>query len=236
MRFGVISFPGSCDDLDAKLAAGRVGEAEIVPHTQTDLRGFDSIIVPGGFSYGDYLRPGAIARFAPVMESVSAFAREGGLVLGICNGFQVLCEARLLPGALLRNVNGHFTCRQVTLELCNGGTPFTRCCPPLLSLPAKHAFGRWYAPAQTLAEMRERGQIVFRYAPGENFNGSIDDVAGVCSAEGNVLGLMPHLEHAVDQLMGSTHGLSVLQSMRLSVEGARLRIGGVDVEGKAAGA
>ncbi len=222
MKFGVLRFPGSCDEVDAALAAGRVGEAEILWHGDRDLKGVDAVIVPGGFSYGDYLRAGAIARFSPVMESVISFAQEGGLVLGICNGFQVLCEARLLPGALLPNVNRRFTFRQVGLELINPDTPFTRECPASLSIPAKHSFGRWYAPPQTVAQMREKGQIVLRYAAGQNFNGSIEDVAGVCSERGNVFGLMPHLEHAVDELTGSTDGLCVFESMRRSVEGAHV--------------
>jgi phosphoribosylformylglycinamidine synthase subunit PurQ / glutaminase len=222
MRFGVLRFPGSCDEIDAALAAGRVGEAEILWHGDRDLKGVDAVIVPGGFSYGDYLRAGAIARFSPVMESVISFAQEGGLVLGICNGFQVLCEARLLPGALLPNVNRRFTFRQVDLELVNPDTPFTRECPTLLSIPAKHSWGRWYAPPQTVAEMREKGQVVLRYAAGENFNGSIEDVAGICNERGNVFGLMPHLEHAVDELTGSADGLCVFESMRHSVEGAHV--------------
>ncbi|HEV7943864.1 MAG TPA: phosphoribosylformylglycinamidine synthase subunit PurQ [Solirubrobacteraceae bacterium] len=222
MKFGVLRFPGSCDEIDAALAADRVGEAEILWHGDRDLKGVDAVIVPGGFSYGDYLRAGAIARFSPVMESVISFAQEGGLVLGICNGFQVLCEARLLPGALLPNVNRRFTFRQVDLELVNPDTPFTRECPASLSIPAKHSWGRWYAPPQPVAEMREKGQIVLRYAAGENFNGSIEDVAGVCNERGNVFGLMPHLEHAVDELTGSTDGLCVFESMRRSVEGAHV--------------
>jgi phosphoribosylformylglycinamidine synthase subunit PurQ / glutaminase len=222
MKFGVLRFPGSCDEVDAALAAGRVGEAEILWHGDRDLKGVDAVIVPGGFSYGDYLRAGAIARFSPVMESVIAFAREGGLVLGICNGFQVLCEARLLPGALLPNVNRRFTFRQVDLDLVNPDTPFTRDCPPVLSAPAKHSFGRWYAPPETLDRLRERGQIVVRYAAGQNFNGSVDDVAGVCNEQGNVFGLMPHVEHAVDALTGSSDGLCVFTSMRASVEAARV--------------
>ena len=218
MRFGVLRFPGSCDEVDALLAAGRVGQAEILWHGDRDLKGVDAVIVPGGFSYGDYLRAGAIARFSPGVESVIAFAREGGLVLGICNGFQVLCEARLLPGALLPNANRRFTFRQVELELVNPDTPFTRACPSSLSIPAKHAWGRWYAPAQTVAQLREKGQIVLRYAAGQNFNGSVEDVAGVCNERGNVFGLMPHVEHAVDALTGSSDGLCVFESMRISVE------------------
>jgi phosphoribosylformylglycinamidine synthase len=228
LKFGVIRFPGSCDDVDALRAARLVGEAELLWHGERDLRGADAIVVPGGFSYGDYLRAGAIAHLSPVMESVIEFAEEGGLVLGICNGFQVLCEARLLPGALLSNTNLHFTCRQLELELVNPETPFTRAYrrdpggPLLLSLPAKHAWGRYQVDAETLERMREAGQIVLRYAPGESFNGSQDEIAGVCNQAGNVLGLMPHPEHAVDELMGSSDGLGIFESMRLTVEGARV--------------
>ncbi len=223
MKFGVLRFPGSCDEVDARDAAARVGDAELLWHAERDLRGADAIIVPGGFSYGDYLRAGAIARFSPVMESVIDFARDGGLVLGICNGFQVLCEARLLPGALLGNANRRFTFRQLELEVVNSQTPFTNACAPdhPLSIPAKHAWGRYYAPPETLAAMGANGQIVLRYAAGHNFNGSIEEIAGVTNESGNVFGLMPHPEHAVDELTGSTDGLSIFESMRLAVEGAR---------------
>jgi phosphoribosylformylglycinamidine synthase subunit PurQ / glutaminase len=219
MKLGVLRFPGSCDEVDALLAAQRVGEAEILWHRDRDLKGADAVVVPGGFSYGDYLRAGAIARFSPAMESVIAFAREGGLVLGICNGFQVLCEARLLPGALLPNLNRRFTFRQVRLDVVNSRTPFTAACGESLSIPAKHSWGRWYAPQEEVERMRERGQVVLRYAAGENFNGSVDDVAGVCNEQGNVFGLMPHPEHAVDELTGSTDGLCIFESIRRSVEG-----------------
>jgi phosphoribosylformylglycinamidine synthase len=223
MKFGVLQFPGSCDEVDALQAARRVGDAELIWHGERDLRGADAIVVPGGFSYGDYLRAGAIARFAPAMESVIAFAREGGPVLGICNGFQVLCEAHLLPGALLVNANRRFTFRQLRLEVVNAETPFTQACAEgeLLSIPAKHAWGRYYADEPTLAAMRERGQVVLRYAPQQNFNGSLQDIAGVCNEAGNVFGLMPHPEHAVDELTGgSADGLKVFESMRLAVDGA----------------
>jgi phosphoribosylformylglycinamidine synthase subunit PurQ / glutaminase len=241
VKFGVLQFPGSCDEVDALLAARRVGEAELLWHGERDLKGVDAVVVPGGFSYGDYLRAGAIARFAPVMEAVIEFAHGGGLVLGICNGFQVLCEARLLPGALLPNANRRFTFRQVRLEVVRGDTRFTSACPPpgaegptgdpssagaakapLLSVPAKHSWGRYYADAATLEELESAGQVVLRYAPGENFNGSLRDIAGVCNAEGNVFGLMPHPEHAVDELTGSTDGLCIFESMRLAVEGSRV--------------
>ena len=223
MKFGVLQFPGSCDEFDALEAARMVGDAELIWHRDRDLQGADAIVVPGGFSYGDYLRAGAIARFSPAMESVVEFAREGGLVLGICNGFQVLCEARLLPGALLPNTNLRFTSRQVELEVLNSGGSFTRACAlgETLSIPAKHSWGRYYADEQTLAEMDEQGQFVLRYRPGHNFNGSVHDIAGVCNAEGNVMGLMPHPEHAVDELIGgSADGLKLFESMRVTIEAA----------------
>ena len=223
MRFGVLQFPGSCDEVDALEAVRMVGDAELIWHRDRDLQGADAIVVPGGFSYGDYLRAGAIARFSPAMESVIEFAREGGLVLGICNGFQVLCEAQLLPGALLPNVNLRFTSRQVDVEVLNSGGSFTRACTlgETLSIPAKHSWGRWYADERTVAEMDEQGQFVLRYGPGQNFNGSLHDIAGVCSAEGNVMGLMPHPEHAVDELIGgSADGLKLFESMRMTVEAA----------------
>ncbi len=226
MKFGVLQFPGSCDEVDALHAARRVADAELIWHAERDLRGADAIVVPGGFSYGDYLRAGAIARFAPAMEAVIEFAREGGPVLGICNGFQVLCEARLLPGALLVNANRRFTFRQLDLEVLNASTPFTSTCEEgqTLSIPAKHSWGRYHAEAPTLAAMRERGQVVLRYARGQNFNGSLDDVAGVCNEAGNVLGLMPHPEHAVDELTGgSTDGLKLFESVALAVAGAHAR-------------
>jgi phosphoribosylformylglycinamidine synthase subunit PurQ / glutaminase len=227
MKFGVLQFPGSCDEVDALYAARRVGDAELLWHGERDLKGADAVVVPGGFSYGDYLRAGAIARFSPVMESVIAFARDGGVVLGICNGFQVLCEARLLPGALLPNANLRFTFRQVDLDVIEPDTAFTCACPtadgpPRLSIPAKHSWGRYYADEPTLASMHEHGQVVLRYAKGENFNGSLNDIAGVRSERGNVFGLMPHPEHAVDELTGSTDGLCVFASMRMAVEGARV--------------
>jgi phosphoribosylformylglycinamidine synthase subunit PurQ / glutaminase len=208
VKFGVVRFPGSCDDIDAFQAVGRVGDAVLLWHAERDLKGVDAVVIPGGFSYGDYLRAGAIARFAPVMEEVAEFAREGGLVLGICNGFQVLCEAHLLPGALLPNTSLRFVFRQVGLEVADADSPFTRACEPgeRLSIPVKHTTGRYYTP--------EPVHVLLRYAPGENPNGSQDDIAGVCNEEGNVFGLMPHPEHAVDVLTGSTDGLKIFESMR----------------------
>jgi phosphoribosylformylglycinamidine synthase len=210
MRFGVITFPGSCDDADALSAAARAGEAVQLWHADRDLDGVDAVVVPGGFSYGDYLRVGAIARFAPVMEEVIEFAREGGLVLGICNGFQVLCEAGLLPGALLPNVSLRFICRQVRLDVVEPDAAFTCACPPALSIPVKHTTGRYYSP--------EPVRVLLRYGRGENPNGSQDDIAGVCNEAGNVFGLMPHPEHAVDPLTGSADGLKIFESIRAHVE------------------
>jgi phosphoribosylformylglycinamidine synthase len=212
MKFGVVRFPGSCDDVDALQAAQRVGEAVLLWHGDHDLQGVDAVIVPGGFSYGDYLRAGAIARFAPVMEEVAEFAHEGGLVLGICNGFQILCEAGLLPGALLPNPSLKFVFRQVALEVADADTPFTRACAPgqRLSVPVKHTTGRYFTPSPV--------HVVLRYAPGQNPNGSQDDIAGVCNEAGNVFGLMPHPEHAVDTLTGSTDGTAIFESIRAHVD------------------
>jgi phosphoribosylformylglycinamidine synthase subunit PurQ / glutaminase len=223
VRFGIVRFPGSCDDIDALQAATRVGDAVLLWHSDHDLQGVDAVIVPGGFSYGDYLRAGAIARFAPVMAQVEEFAREGGLVLGICNGFQVLCEAHLLPGALLPNVSLKFVFRQVELEVVAFDTPFTRACDPgpaapRLSIPVKHTTGRFYAPDPELDRLEAAGQVLLRYAPGHNPNGSLRDIAGVCNEAGNVFGLMPHPEHAVDPLGGSVDGLTIFESMRAHVE------------------
>ena len=231
MRFGVVRLPGSCDEVDALLACRRFGEAELLWHKERDLHGVDAVVVPGGFSYGDYLRAGAIARFSPLMEAVIEFAREGGPVLGICNGFQVLCEAGLLPGALLPNRSLRFVCRQVDLLVENADTPFTRTCErgDRLSMPVKHTTGRYYAPV--LAEE----QVVLRYAPGQNPNGAQDDIAGVCNAEGNVLGLMPHPEHAVDPLTGSADGGRLLESLALAPSGRRgLALSGAPATGEPA--
>ena len=208
MRFGVVRFPGSCDETDAILACRRYAEAEILWHGDRDLRGVDAVVIPGGFSYGDYLRVGAIARFSPVMEAVTEFARAGGPVFGVCNGFQVLCEAGLLPGALLPNAGRRFVCRQVDVEVEHTESVFTSACAPgqTLSIPVKHTTGRYYAPAEVLEGMEAHGQIILRYAEGHNPNGSVGDIAGVASQAGNVMGLMPHPEHAVDALSGSADG------------------------------
>jgi len=219
MKFGIIRFPGSCDEVDALMAARRVGEAVILWHGDRDLQGVDAVIVPGGFSYGDYLRAGAIARFAPVMEEVAAFAGDGGLVVGICNGFQVLCEAHLLPGALLPNLSLRFVCRQVELDVVHCDSAFTRACEAArrLSIPVKHTTGRYYAPEPELDRLEAAGHVLLRYAPGQNPNGSLRDIAGVCNERGNVFGLMPHPEHAVDPLTGSTDGMAIFESIRAQV-------------------
>ena len=215
MRFGVIRFPGSCDEVDALLACRRFADAELLWHAEPDLRGADAVVIPGGFSYGDYLRAGAIARFSPVMAAVTELALAGGPVLGICNGFQVLCEAGLLPGALLPNVSLRFVCRQIAVEVVNADTPFTRQADQgrRLSLPVKHTTGRYYAPRQALDELEAAGQVVLRYAPGQNPNGSARDIAGVCNPGKNVMGLMPHPEHATDPLIGSSDGGLLLESI-----------------------
>ena len=220
MRFGVVRFPGSCDEIDALLACRRFGDAELLWHAERNLKGVDAVVIPGGFSYGDYLRVGAIARFSPVMDAVAEWARDGGPVLGICNGFQVLCEAGLLPGALLVNEGLRFLCRQVDVEVVNANTPFTSECRPgeRLSVPVKHTTGRFYAPKAVLDELDELGQVALRYAPGQNPNGSLRDIAGVANRAGNVLGLMPHPEHAVDPLTGSTDGGRLFASLAANAE------------------
>jgi len=217
VKFGVVQFPGSCDERDALAACERVGEAELLWHADGDLQGVDAVIIPGGFSYGDYLRAGAIAQFSPVMGAVREFAAGGGPVLGICNGFQVLCEAGLLPGALLTNESLRFVCRQVEILVETDRSAFTRGVEPgtRLSVPVKHTTGRFHAPQATLDELEAEGQVVFRYAPGQNPNGSERDIAGVSNRAGNVVGLMPHPEHAVDPLTGSSDGLRLFEAAAL---------------------
>jgi phosphoribosylformylglycinamidine synthase subunit PurQ / glutaminase len=225
MMFGVIQFPGSCDDRDALAGASRAGDARMLWHEDTDLGGIDAVIVPGGFSYGDYLRAGAIARFSPVMGAVAEFAAGGGPVLGICNGFQVLCEAGLLPGALLPNAGLRFVCRQVDVEVERTDTAFTGGCErgARLSIPIKHVSGRYFAPEDVLDELEASGRVVFRYADGHNPNGSARRIAGVCSDGRNVVGLMPHPEHAVDPLTGSDDGLRLFASVAAAPEPAAAR-------------
>ncbi len=223
-RIGVVVFPGSNDDRDAAWALAALGaDSVVVWHADDALPRLDGVVLPGGFSYGDYLRAGAIARLAPAMRAVAAFAADGGPVLGICNGFQVLCEAGLLPGVLRPNASLSFVCRDVGLVVERADTPFTSRCRPLqrLTIPVKHGDGCWFAPPETVAELEAAGRIVLRYADGENPNGSIGDVAGVLSEDGNVMGLMPHPEHAVDPLLGSGDGALVLASM---LDAARERV------------
>jgi phosphoribosylformylglycinamidine synthase subunit PurQ / glutaminase len=214
-RIAVVTFPGSNDDGDAMLALDLLG-AEPVRAWHADRalpEGTAGVVLPGGFSYGDYLRCGAIARFAPVMDAVAAFAATGGPVLGICNGFQILCEANLLPGVLRLNRQQQFLCRDVTVTVESTASAFGgewRVGQELV-IPIKHGEGNWYGSADLVAELEGRGQIAFRYA--EDVNGSIDRVAGVTNEVGNVLGLMPHPEHAVDDLLGPTGGVAVLSGL-----------------------
>jgi phosphoribosylformylglycinamidine synthase subunit PurQ / glutaminase len=220
-RIGVVQFPGSNDDRDALWAMAALdAEAIGVWHAETDLPDLDAVVLPGGFSYGDYLRCGAIARFSPAMAAVIDFAAEGGLVLGICNGFQILCEAGLLPGVLRQNASLSFVCRDVRVRVERSDTPFTARCEPgqELVIPVKHGEGCWYADDDLYAELEARGQIALRYM--EPVNGSFYDVAGVLNERGNVMGLMPHPEHAVDPLLGSADGALILASL---VDAARER-------------
>ena len=224
-RVAVVTFPGSNDDGDARLALESLG-ADAVPvwHTErtlpTDIGG---VVLPGGFSYGDYLRCGAIARFSPVMPAVAAFVRDGGPVLGICNGFQILCEAGLLPGVLRPNASLSFVCRDVALHVEQALSPFTTRCEAgqRLVIPVKHGEGCWYAPPELVEELDRSGRIVLRYDEGENPNGATADVAGLLGEHRNVMGLMPHPEHAVDPLLGSGDGALILASL---VDAARDRM------------
>jgi phosphoribosylformylglycinamidine synthase I len=211
----IVVFPGSNDDRDAAWALGALGaDTELVWHAEDELpEGTGAVVLPGGFSYGDYLRAGAIASLAPVMGAVRRFAASGGPVLGICNGFQILCEARLLPGALRPNRQLEFVCRDATVTVEASGTLFTRRCVEgqELVIPVKHGDGAWFADEGTLMQLSARGQIVLRYA--EDVNGSLGAVAGVTNEAGNVMGLMPHPEHAVDPLLGSADGGLILAAL-----------------------
>jgi phosphoribosylformylglycinamidine synthase I len=213
-KIAVVVFPGSNDDRDAGLALEQLGaEPVLVWHAERELPAVAAVVLPGGFSYGDYLRCGAIARFAPVMAAVRHFADEGGLVLGICNGFQVLCEAGLLPGALRPNASLSFVCREVPLRVERTDTPFTARAErgAQLTIPVKHGEGCYFADEQLLADLEANEQVVLRYET--NPNGSVGDIAGVVNEAGNVFGLMPHPEHAVDPLLGSSDGALVLGSL-----------------------
>ncbi|HEX4527280.1 MAG TPA: phosphoribosylformylglycinamidine synthase subunit PurQ [Gaiellaceae bacterium] len=221
----VIVFPGSNDDRDAQLALERLGaDSQRVWHTEERLPSETAaVVLPGGFSYGDYLRCGAIARFSPVMTAVSRFAADGGLVLGICNGFQILTEAGLLPGTLRPNESLSFVCRDVPLTVERTDTPFTSRCEAgqELTVPVKHGDGCWFADDELLGQLEANGQLLLRYAANANPNGAVADVAGVLNADGNVFGLMPHPEHAVDRLLGSDDGALILGSL---VDAARLSL------------
>jgi len=224
MKFGVVVFPGSNCDHDAYHALGQVlhQPVEFLWHQSEQVVGFDAIVLPGGFSYGDYLRTGAIARFSPVMRGVEKFARAGGLVLGICNGFQILCEAGLLPGALTRNAGMRFVCRQVHIRVETPDTPYTADAKPsqVLQIPIAHGDGSYFCDEAMLAELERNRQIVFRYTTPDgredasaNPNGSLANIAGICSHERNVMGLMPHPERAVEAPLGSADGLVIFRSL-----------------------
>jgi phosphoribosylformylglycinamidine synthase subunit PurQ / glutaminase len=234
MKFAVIQFPGSNCDQDCLAAINGIDglRAEYVWHKETSLRGFDAIVLPGGFAYGDYLRCGAIARFSPIMQAVSDDARNGKLVLGTCNGFQVLCEAGLLPGALVRNRSLRFVCDMVTTRVEVPDSAFTHGYPEgtLLRLPIAHGEGCYFADEATLRELNEHRQVILRYAnedgqidPAANPNGSIENIAGICSREGNVFGLMPHPDRASDERLGSADGAKIFRSMMEAIETARAR-------------
>ncbi len=229
MKFGVVVFPGSNCDHDAyHVVSKHVGQpVDFIWHKETDLSGFDAVIIPGGFSYGDYLRAGALARFSPVMESVKKFAADGKFVFGICNGFQILCEAGLLPGALRRNAGSLFICRHVDLKLENPHTPFTENVDAarVLSIPIAHAEGNFTCDDATYTSLEENGQIVFRYcdANGEinaaaNPNGSRGNIAGICNQDRNVLGMMPHPERACEEALGSNDGRDIFRSLTNTID------------------
>jgi phosphoribosylformylglycinamidine synthase I len=224
MKFGVIIFPGSNCDHDAHWTIGHVAHQPVtfLWHDSHDLQGCDVIIVPGGFAYGDYLRTGAIAKFSPVMESVRKFADGGGLVLGICNGFQILCEAGLLPGALIRNVGLKYVCKPVHVRVEANDTPFTGNCREgeVLTIPIGHMEGNYFCDEATLAELRRDRRVVFRYTdvngqttPESNPNGSLDNIAGICSPGRNVLGMMPHPERFSESALGGTDGFKIFESL-----------------------
>jgi phosphoribosylformylglycinamidine synthase I len=224
MKFGVITFPGSNCDHDAVWTAEHVArqKATLLWHDSHDLQNCDVIVVPGGFAYGDYLRTGAIAKFSPVMESVRKFADRGGLVLGICNGFQILCESGLLPGALMRNVGLKYVCKPVHVIVENNETPFTGNCRKgeVLTIPIGHMEGNYFCDDETLAELKRDNRIVFRYVneqaeitPEANPNGSLENIAGICSPGRNVLGMMPHPERAAELELGGTDGFKIFESL-----------------------
>lgn len=231
MKFGVVVFPGSNCDHDAFYAIGNILEkpVEFIWHQSENLAHCDAIILPGGFSYGDYLRTGAIARFSPVMKSVEKFANSGGLVLGICNGFQILCEAGLLPGAMMRNSGLRFICRHVHIRVEQTDTPFTNAASQgqILKVPIAHSDGNYNCDEATLAELEKKHQIIFRYSSPDgsddaagNPNGAAHNIAGICNRERNVLGLMPHPERAMESALDSADGLVIFRSMVEALAGA----------------
>jgi phosphoribosylformylglycinamidine synthase subunit PurQ / glutaminase len=228
MKFGVIQFPGSNCDQDPFWVLQQVAKQPVTYlwHESHDLQNCDLIVVPGGFSYGDYLRCGAIARFSPVMESVRKFAAAGGLVLGICNGFQILCESHLLPGALLRNAGLKYVCKPVYVRIENADTPFTAACKKgdVLQIPIGHMEGNYFCDDTTLEQLRREDRVVFRYANAQgkitaeaNPNGSLDNIAGICNEGRNVVGMMPHPERASEQVMGGADGFKVFESVMKAV-------------------
>lgn len=228
MKFGVVVFPGSNCDHDAyHVVSKHVGQpVDFIWHKQTDLSGYDALIVPGGFSYGDYLRAGALARFSPVMGAIKNFAADGKFVFGVCNGFQILCESGLLPGALMRNRNLHFVCKHVNIRVENEKTPFTSELETgeILSIPIAHAEGNYVCDDETLAQLEANKQIIFRYCDerGEitdesNPNGALSNIAGICNKEGNVLGMMPHPERACEELLGSNDGRDIFRSLTKNI-------------------
>jgi len=229
MKFGVIVFPGSNCDHDAyHVVSKHIGQpVDFIWHKETDLSGYDAILIPGGFSYGDYLRAGALASFSPVMNAVKDFAAKGGYVFGICNGFQILCETGLLPGALMRNENLHFVCKHVNIRTENTNTPYTSELESgsVLSVPIAHAEGNYVCDEETMSLLEENGQIVFRYCDedGElstdaNPNGALSNIAGICNLDRNVLGMMPHPERACEELLGSNDGRDIFRSLARAVE------------------
>lgn len=226
MKWGVVVFPGSCDERDAAYAVGPMlgDEVAMLWHGDADTKQVDAIVLPGGFSYGDYLRCGAMARFSPVMRAVTEHARAGGPVLGICNGFQILCEAGLLPGALVRNRSLRFICRSQRIRVENTGTAFTAACDQgqMMSIPVKNGEGCFVATAPELERLEREGRVIFRYADGAP-NGSLNDIAGVANESGNVVGLMPHPEHAVDPLLGPDDALPLFRSAQTWIAGGDAR-------------
>jgi len=230
MKFGVIVFPGSNCDYDAYQMVKAVikEEVEFLWHQDKDLKGCDCLVLPGGFSYGDYLRTGAIARFAPIMKQVFEFAKNGGLVIGICNGFQILLEANLLPGAMLRNTSLRFVCKYVYIRVEQDNTPFTNACRKLqvLKIPVAHTDGNYYISEEGLRELKDSNQIVFRYTspqgntdPAYNPNGALDDIAGICNLNRNVLGMMPHPERCGEKILGSEDGRFIFESIVTFIKG-----------------